>query len=161
MTMPDNAKILAIIAACDDPKKLRSLIDNAVREKAGEVEDAARRRLYQVQAGPEPGTLAFDVWQSIHALEDALSSEAGMTKRLGRTRQKITRVGEERTVVDLALGKASTGYQMLIDRGWPELTFEAIALKHDLPGEVGDAARTRLAGNGVDVDALLMQMRSS
>jgi hypothetical protein len=161
VTGPDYSKILAFIDGCSDPSKLKSLIINAKNRGAEDIEEAARRRLYKVQSGLQPGTLSFDVWQSIHALEDALSSEAGATRRLSRTRQKIQRVGEERTVMDLVEStKPSSGYRMLLDRSWPELTFEALALKHGL-GSAEASARERLGADGIDVEGLIARMRNS
>lgn len=71
-----------------------------------------------------------DVWRSIHALEAALRLEGRKGATLGRTRLKISRVGEQQTVADLLRGKASRGFGMLVDRGLLERTFEAVALRH-------------------------------
>jgi hypothetical protein len=159
----DEQRILSYIERCSDAGKLKTLVANAVQQGANDLADAARRKLYKVQASAEPGTLAFDVWESIHALEDALSSERGTTTRLSRTRQKIGRVGEMQTVIDLVAGSAtaSSGYQMLLDRGWPELTFEALALKHQMPADVSDRAKERLAGDGIDVPRLVAKMQAA
>jgi len=146
----DYGKILAFIAACDDPKKLKQLAENANRIGALPVAEAAERKLYGVQAKGRPGTIEYDVWQSIHALEDALQKERGQTVRLSRTRQKIGRVGELQTVIDLVLGKPSTGFFMLIERGWPELTFEAVALNYIDDPVVRARAEQRLLEHGVD-----------
>tara|TARA_R110002012_G_scaffold208038_4_gene378067 strand:+ start:5067 stop:5420 length:354 start_codon:yes stop_codon:yes gene_type:complete len=100
-------KSLEIIAACDDEIKLRNWIDNANREGVGEVESAARRRLIAVRASRDiydpDDPIVADFWRSITALEHELSEERGKTIRLNRTRQKISRVGVEKTLADLAL----------------------------------------------------------
>ena len=144
-------RALHFIASTSDTAKLRQMIKNARRQGGADVERAARLRLYFLLPKEEPGTLEHDVWQSIYALEGALTSERGKTILLGRTRQKIARDGEANTVADLILGKASDGFRMLIDRSMPELTFEALALRH--PGRFDETVRTaahdRLVAAGV------------
>jgi len=143
-------RALALIASCVDAAKLRQLAINARQRGAVDVERAALLKLYSVLPSAETGTLEHDVWQSIYALEDALKAERGKTILLARTRQKIARDGEGKTVSDLVLGKESAGFQMLIDRDMPELTFEALALRHADRFEVHvlDAARKRLRSFG-------------
>lgn len=142
---------LAFIETCDDPVKLRQMAVNAASKGVREVERAARLRLYAVLPSEQPGTLEYDVWQSIHCLEDTLSLERGKTIRLSRTRQKIGRDGEHKTVADLILGAQSEGFVMLVERNMPELTFEAVALKHTNRFEepVIAAAKERLKRAGV------------
>lgn len=142
-----SLRALRIVAGSDDPAKLKQMVVNARRLGNAEVERAASLKLYSVLPSAEPGTLEHDVWRSIHALEDALSSERGRTTMLGRTRQKIARVGEQKTVADLILGHASDGYRMLIDRDMVDLTFEAVALRHPerFDADVLDGAIARLS----------------
>jgi hypothetical protein len=153
--MSENANLtrraLERIAQCNDPKDLRRTADNAKSAGNDEVREAALRKLYAVSPAAEPGTLEHDVWQSIFALEGALSEERGKTTLLSRTRQKISRDGEATTVADLVMKPPSEGYRMLIDRGWPELTFEAVALRHPehFDHSVLNAASVRLAASGV------------
>jgi len=143
---------LEYVAACMEPDKLRQIAVNAQRQGNEEVREAARRRLYEVLPAEEPGTLEYDVWQSIHALEDTLAQERGKTTRLSRTRQKIGRDKEAQTVADLILKRASDGFRMLVDRNLPELTFEAVALKHPerFDNQVLAAARARLQEIGYE-----------
>src|SRR5687767_8544191 len=109
--MTSRAKLLASIAKCDDPKLLRTWIENAEKEGDAEIADAALRRLVSLVPGEKKGSVEHDFWQSIHALEFVLSKERGKTTRLSRTRQKIARVGVVQTLKDLALSKkASAGF---------------------------------------------------
>lgn len=103
----------------------------------------------------EPGTLEFDVWQSIYALKETLKEERGKTILLARTRQKIGREGEVATVADLITKPASEGYRMLVDRNMPELSFEAVALRHPakFDAAVIRAATDRLVGSGFNPEA--------
>jgi hypothetical protein len=151
--MSDDAKrALAFIRDCTDPMKLRQLATNAHAKGKENVRRAAMLRLYEVQPSEKQGTLEYDVWQSIYALEGELSHERSKTTRLARTRQKIARDGEERTVSDLVTGKVSEGFRMLVEREMPHLTFEAVALKHSerFQREVLDAAEQRLKDAGYD-----------
>ncbi|WP_083591094.1 hypothetical protein [Aurantimonas sp. 22II-16-19i] len=146
---------LAAINKASDPKVLRNLIANARRLGSERVMKAAFSRLCEVQPTALPGSLEHDVWQSIFALEEMISGERGKTVRLSRTRQKISRDGERRTVSDLALkATPSDGFYDLVQRGYPELTFEAVVLRH--PQEFDDqtiaAARLRLSDAGLNPD---------
>lgn len=147
--MPETPedRALSLVASCADPENLSRLAENARASGASEVEHAALLKLYSVMPSAKPGTFEHDVWQSIYALEGALKRERGKTTLLARTRQKIARDGELRSVADLVTGKESAGFQMLIDRGMPELTFEAVALRHPGHFEQGvlHAARKRLS----------------
>jgi hypothetical protein len=155
--MSDPAKILDLIATCDDPEKLRSWITNARKAGDNRIADAAFRRLIPVLPKEKPGTVEHDFWQTIHAFEHVLSEERGKTTRLARTRQKVTRVGEVQTLKDWALSSKSTdGFTMLLERNMPELTGEAIVLRHanQFGADVLAAANLRLVQAGVDTSSL-------
>ncbi|WP_094022943.1 hypothetical protein [Maliponia aquimaris] len=150
---PAERTALDTISTISDPDKLRNFIANSRRVGSQTVERAAFARLCEVQPSAEPGTVEHDVWQSIHALEEMLKDERGKTVRLARTRQKIQRDGEAKTAADLTLKPdESAGFRDLIDRGHPELTFEAVVLRH--PGvfdeETRNAASARLIGAGIN-----------
>jgi hypothetical protein len=140
-------RALDLIDGCDDPAKLKKMVENALRLGDGAVERAASLKLYSVLPAAEPGTLEHDVWRSVHALEGVLKAERGKTTMLGRTRQKIARDGEALTVAHLVLGTPSDGFRMLMDRDMAEHTFEAVALRHPerFEADVLSAASTRLA----------------
>lgn len=156
MTDPAVERILKMIETCIDPKSLRQIATNARQRGELAVARAADLRLYEILPSEKPGSLEYDVWRSIHALEGTLTNERGKTTRLGRTRQKIARVGELETVKSLVVGakKPSEGFSMLIEREMPELTFEAVALRH--PERFDDtllnSAAARLRSVGVEVD---------
>lgn len=145
-------RALERIATCNDPRELRKIADNAKAAENDAVREAALRMLYAVRPDAKPGTLEHDVWQSIFALEGALTDERGKTTLLARTRQKIARQGELQTVADLVLKPASEGYRMLRDRNWLDLTFEAVALRHPKRFDelVLAAARERLRRSGLE-----------
>lgn len=155
--MSNHAEIIDKILKCDDPDKLREWIKNARNQKAEDVADAAFRKLISIVPLVQPGTVEHDFWQTVHAFEFALTEERGKTTRLSRTRQKVARVGVVQTLQDWALDKKQTqGFQMLLERGMPELTGEAIVLRHPdrFVEEVRAAARERLIGAGIDIDRL-------
>lgn len=158
--MPDYAKILNLIAGSDDPDKLRTWIENARKGQQKEIRDAAFRRLIAILPKETPGTVEYDLWQTIYAFEHVLSDERGKTTRLSRTRQKVARVGEVETLKDWAVSTKSTdGFKMLIERNMPELTGEAIVLRHagKFASDVVAAARKRLEEAGIDIDALIAE----
>ena len=154
VTTPDRTRILHNIENCDDPAKLRQYMKNARQRGATDVYDAAFERLISVQPSAQVGTVAHDVWRTIYAFEELLKEERGKTVRLSRTRQKIQRDGEVKTVMDLTLKAApSDGFRMLKDRGILKLSFEAlvVARADRFPGDVVDAARARLESHGMDI----------
>ena len=153
MTAPDRSRVLGNIESCEDPTKLRRFMKNARLRGANDVYDAAFQRLIRVQPSAQVGTVAHDVWRTLYAFEELLKEERGRTVRLSRTRQKIQRDGEVKTVMDLTLKAApSEGFRMLRDRGILELSFEAlvVARAENFPGNVVDAARARLEGYSID-----------
>lgn len=153
MRTPDRSRILDNIGNCDEPVKLRQYMKNARQRGADDVYNAAFQRLISVQPSAEVGTVAHDVWRTIFAFEELLKEERGRTVRLSRTRQKIQRDGEVKTVMDLTLkAEPSDGFNMLKDRDILELSFEALVVaraKH-FPEGVVDAARARLESHGMD-----------
>ena len=155
--MTDHAEILVSISDCRDPEKLRTWIKNARIRNEAKIADAAFRRLISLVPSELPGSVEHDFWQTVHAFEYTLSEERGRTTRLSRTRQKVSRVGVVETLKGWALDdKQTQGFEMLLERGMPELTGEAIVLRHSdkFDVKVQAAARGRLVKAGVDVDKL-------
>jgi hypothetical protein len=155
--MSDHTKILASIAASTDADQLRRFRENAQKKGVTVVADAAFRRLIEILPEQAPGSIEHDFWMTIHAFEEVLRDERGKTVRLSRTRQKIGRVGVKQTLIDFATSKAPTdGFNMLIERGLPELTGEALVLKHSGAFDLGvqNAAKQRLEDAGVDITEL-------
>lgn len=155
--MTNEQRMLNLIAECNAPEKLQNWIDNARRGGQSTIANAAFRRLIAILAQKEPGTVEYDFWQTIHAFEHILKEERGKTTRLSRTRQKVARVGEIETLRGWAVSTKSTdGFTMLIERSMPELTGEAIVLRHadKFDTAVVEAARVRLEEAGVNVAAL-------
>ena len=154
MTTPNRARILDVIERCDDPAALRRFMKNAEQRGGDDVYEAAFQRLITIQPSAQVGTIAHDVWRAIYAFEEVRREESGKTVRLSRTRQKIDRVGEVKTVTDLMLEKTpAEGFRMLKDRGMLELSFEAlvVARPEHFPSNVVDAARSRLEAEGMDI----------
>jgi hypothetical protein len=155
--MIDHSNILTVIATCDDVEKLRTIIKNARARNATDVADAAFRKLISLVPSERPGTAEHDFWRTVYAFEHILTEERGKTTRLARTRQKVARVGAIQTLIDWALSdKETDGFKMLLERNMPELTGEAIVLRHSERFEpnVVSAARKRLSEAQVDVDSL-------
>jgi hypothetical protein len=155
--MSDHKKILASIGASTDADQLRRFRENAQKKGVTVVADAAFRRLIEILPEQAPGSIEHDFWMTIHAFEEVLRDERGKTVRLSRTRQKIGRVGVKQTLIDFATSKAPTdGFNMLIERGLPELTGEALVLKHSGAFDLGvqNAAKQRLEDAGVDITKL-------
>ncbi|MVO18368.1 hypothetical protein [Parasedimentitalea huanghaiensis] len=156
----DHSKLLEIIVTCTDSAKLNNWISNALREGATDIEDAARRRLIEISSAAnsdDPNDeMVSDFWRSITALELALSDERGKTIRLSRTRQKITRVGVQETLADLALQpKPSEGYFLLQDRDMLDMSAEAVVLRfaNRFEPDVVRAAQKRLGADGFSLDS--------
>jgi hypothetical protein len=150
-------KMIDFASRCEDPEQLRSIIHNARARGATALADTAFRRLISILPQERPGTVEHDFWQTIFAFEHALTEERGRTTRLARTRQKVARVGVLQTLEDWAVSNKETdGFKMLLDRGMPELTGEAIVLRHSnrFSAPVVSAARSRLEKAGVDMMSL-------
>ena len=152
-----SSRMFEFVSSCDDPAKLRTIIENARARGGTELADAALRRLVSITPSESPGTLEHDFWRTVHTFEYVLTEERGQTIRLSRTRQKVDRVGVSQPLIDWALdSKKTVGFRMLLERDMAEFTGEAIVLRHpdEFEPDVVAAARTRLEEEGVDIAAV-------
>lgn len=112
----------------------------------------AFRQLCRVEGRDLSDPLEAEFSVVMRALEEALTEEAGKTKRLNRTRQKLDRVGVKQTLADLALKpQPSIGFIKLVEFGMAEMSAEALILKYadQFSAEVVTAARKRLQEHGL------------
>jgi hypothetical protein len=152
-----DTKILAFVGRCDNAGELESLIKNATKLGNATVAEAAFRKRISLIADASPGTVEHDFWQTVHAFEYALTAERGKNTRLSRTRLKVAKVGVVQTLRDWDAGSQETeGFRMLLERGMPEFTGEAITLRHPehFEAQTLEAARERLTVAGVDLSGL-------
>ena len=150
-------KILAFVERCENPAELESLIKNATRLGNAAVAEAAFRKRISLVPAERPGSVEHDFWQMVQAFEFTLSEERGKNTRLFRTRQKVAKAGVVQTLRDWAVGSQETaGFKMLLERGMPEFTGEAITLRHPEHFEppVLEAAQQQLTAAGVDLSSL-------
>jgi hypothetical protein len=153
----NDKKILAFVERCENPDELESLIRNATKLGNALVAEAAFRKRISLVPAERPGSVEHDFWQMVQAFEYTLSEERGKNTRLSRTRQKVAKTGVVRTLTDWAAGSQETkGFRMLLERGMPEFTGEAITLRHPELFEppVLEAAQRRLTAAGVDLNSL-------
>ena len=155
MSQHNLTRILSNIGNCDDPALLRRYMKNAKDRDMNVVYEAAFERLIAVQPSVQVGTVAHDVWRSVHALEEIRTEEERKTVRLSRTRQAIRNKGEIRTVLDLVRKRtASSGFCMLKQRDRLELSFEALVVAREeyFPADAVRMAGARLESCGVDLE---------
>ena len=139
-----------------DQGKLRNWMANARRLGRDDIHQAAFRQLCRIEGRDLDDPLAAEFAGVMRALEEALTEEAGKTKRLSRTRQKLKRAGVRQTLADLALKpQPSIGFLKLIEFGMADMSAESLILKYRTEFEpaVIDAARERLGKYGVGADA--------
>lgn len=145
-------KALAHVAAETDPEDLLQIARNA-RAKSPIVERAALRRLAEISAKHIPGTVEHACWQMVHAVEALRRLNGRKVARMHRMRPKIEKDGEIGALEYCAL-KKTEGFNEVMKYGMPELTAEAIVLRHAAHfSQIAlAAARTRLEQHGVQVD---------
>ena len=163
MVRDDEARMLAVVAACDDPEKLRTIEANARKRGADGLVDASFRKRVEILPSENPGTLEHDFWRSVYTLETVLTEERGRKTRLSRTRQKVDRMGVHQTLADWALKEGTTdGFDMLLERGMPEFCGEAVVLRHpdEFESHIVAAARHHLEAADVDIAEVTAYRRS-
>jgi hypothetical protein len=137
-----------------DKDKLRNWMANAKRLSRDDVYQDAFRQLCRVEGRDIDDPLESEFASVMRALEEALTEEAGKTKRLNRTRQKLRRVGVRQTLADLALKpQPSMGFLKLVEFNMVDMSAEALILKYqtDFEPNVITAARRRLEEYGVKI----------
>jgi hypothetical protein len=137
-----------------DRDKLRNWMTNAKRLGRDDVYRAALRQLCRVEGRDIDDPLESEFAIVMRALEEALTAEAGKTKRLNRTRQKLDRVGVRKTLADLALKpKPSLGFIKLLEFNMADMSAEALILKYrgEFEPNVVEAAAKRLREHDIEV----------
>lgn len=145
--MTDYSKQLAFIETCEIPRKLRQLLAQAKASGVAVLEQAAFARLVALEPQELPGSLEYDFLRSTEAFERVIGT------RLSPIRQKVAREGVSQVLLDFVLkDEMSEDTRARLDHGMPELTTEALVLRH--PDRFGpitqDAARARLVEAGVN-----------
>ena len=136
-----------------DPKLVKNLLENARRAGLEELVFKCQIRLAKLEGDRYETSLEREFWAAVAAAEEFASAKNGRTTRLGRTRQKVARVGIKKCLEDWAVHKGTTqGFDILVEGGHPELTGEAIVVRHEaeFSPEIVSAARQRLIDNGID-----------
>lgn len=138
-----------------DRDKLRNWMKNAKRLGRDDVYRTALRQLCKIEGRDIDDPLDAEFAIVMRALEEALTEEAGKTKRLNRTRQKLDRVGVRKTLGDLALKtQPSLGFVKLVEFNMADVSAEALILKYrdQFEPHVVEAARKRLTEHGIDAN---------
>jgi hypothetical protein len=113
-----------------DRDRLRNWMHNAKRLGREDVYRVALRQLCRVEGRNVEDPLEAEFAAVMRALEEAMTAEAGKTKRLNRTRQKLNRVGVRQTLSDLALKPTpSLGFIKLVEFKMADMSAEALILK--------------------------------
>jgi hypothetical protein len=148
-----EVQALARIASIIDPDALRQMAINA-RGKSEVVEKAALRRLAAVSAKHATGTAEHEYWAMVHAVEELRRLNGRKVSRMNRLRPKIEKEGEIAALEYCALNETD-GFAEVLAYGTPELTAEAIVLRHSerFSQSALAAARSRLELAGVKVGA--------
>ena len=155
MTQSDEQRALDYIASCSDPDKIRSIARKA-HGKSDHVEKAALRRIVEIESKGTSGTVEFDCWKMILAVEEIRRQVRGRRSPMNRLRPKIAREGERAALEYLALHE-SDGFKEVLAYGMPELSAEAIVIRHGAPAFSDKAiasARARLEDAGFDPDTI-------
>jgi hypothetical protein len=121
---------------------------NAKRLGRDDIYQAAFKQLCRVEGRNIDDPLESEFAVVMRALEEAMSEEAGKTKRLNRTRQKLNRVGVRQTLSDLTLKpQPSVGFLKLVEFNMArEMSAEALVIKYrnEFDSSVVEAAIRRL-----------------
>jgi hypothetical protein len=139
------------IARMTDAQGLRNLMDNASRLGRDDVHRLAFRRLCSLEGANFDDPLERDFYDVLNAYEELLTEKNGRTTKASRTRQKLKNKGVRQCLIDWALGQPTDGFELLVQKGMPELTAEFLVVKYasDFPHDIVTAAQRRLCDHGV------------
>jgi hypothetical protein len=152
VTSSAENKALAAIEDLEDTSRLRAFMVNA-KSRSDVVYDAAFQRLVTVQAKGPVGSAERDLWKVIHAIEELKREDSGKTVRLSYLRRDIEKLGIIPAINKLVSKPGpSERFQELIERGYPQLTAEAVVLKHpaDFSPQSVELSEKRLRDAGID-----------
>jgi hypothetical protein len=140
-----------------DPKLVRHLLENAKKRGRADIVLKCQVRLAHLEGSKYSSQLEREFWTAVSAAEELATLRNGKTTRLSRTRQKAARVGFKQCLEDWAFYKGTTdGFDLLVEGGHPELTGEAIVVRH--PDEFSEAAvtaaKTRLLDHGIELSRI-------
>jgi hypothetical protein len=141
----------------DDPKLIRILLQNAKRHGRDDLVLKCQVRLAHLEGAKYDSPLEREFWRAVAAAEELATLRNGKTTRLGRTRQKAARVGIKQCLEDWAFHKGTTdGFQLLVEGGYPELTGEAIVIRHaeEFSEAAVSAAKKRLLDHSIDLSRI-------
>jgi hypothetical protein len=144
----DYSKQLAFIAECETPRKLRSLLAQAKASGISVLEEAAFARLIALEPQEEPGSLEYDFLRTTEMFEQILGGA-----RQSPLRQKVAREGISAVLLEIMQADGiSEDTRLRLEHGAPELTSEALVLRHPkrFGAETLGVARDRLADAGVN-----------
>jgi hypothetical protein len=130
---------------------------NAERLGRQDLVLACQLRLAEIAGARHSSPLAKEFWTAVAAAEELATHRNGRTTRLSRTRQKVERVGIHRCIADLAGSeKLSLGFQILTEGERPEMTFEAIVLRHpaEFSAQIVETSHRKLRTAGFDPSTL-------
>jgi len=146
------SRVLAHIATETSVDNLLTIASNA-RGKSQDVEQAALRRLATISAKHASGTVEHDCWTMVHTIEAIRRLNGAKVWRMNRMRPKIENEDEVAALEYCALNETD-GFAEVLAYGLPELTAEAIVLRHSahFSDAAKTAARLRLQKAGFEID---------
>jgi hypothetical protein len=150
MAIPDPATF-------NDPDKLRKLAANARRLGETKLALDCQLRIAELAGQKFDDVLEREFWMAVSCAEEFKTEENGRTTRMARTRQKHKRVGALQCLIDWAEDpKVTDGFHILLAAGRPDMTGEAIVVRHPekFAPETVAMATQKLAAHGVDLSSL-------
>ncbi|MBN9362311.1 MULTISPECIES: hypothetical protein [unclassified Devosia] len=141
-----------------EPDKLRKLLFNARRLGHHDYAFEIHMRIAELAGLPFEDALEREFWTAVSYAEEVKTEENGRTTRLLRTRQKHKRAGAIQCLVDWAVDPATTdGFAVLVEHGRPDLTGEAIVIRHadKFPADAVAKAAAKLAAHGISREQLV------